>query len=178
MTLRRFSTFATAGLAALVGCSDPAPLPVDGALTIAIQPSGACQVVAPLFNIPSTSDDPMNPPVVLIQRGEDGFRVTDGEKGASVSCKISGKDQFDLNASISQGSFSSFFVTGTVTSSSGTVEIREIHPDSVSLSSTECTLTPKFLSGEAIHADFNCPMFNGSMFTCSATGTFVFENCR
>jgi hypothetical protein len=180
----RWSFLAVPLLAAL-GCSDPVPLPAQGAISMSIRKSAATcpdsgttySVGAP--NSPSTS----NP----------GDSLVDGSNGAHISCSVKGSGGGFAFSGTLQASTTVPVYPITVTFSNGVVDATGKGTAAVSVytptlstfyaSTDPCTIqvlgNPLQVKGGSIWASFSCPAITASLQGECAVGpsVIVLENC-
>lgn len=184
----RWSFLAVPLLAAL-GCSDPVPLPAQGAISLSIQKplsnvngsscpeSGATyQVGGP--GIPSTTST--------------GDSVIDGDNGAKISCSVKGSGPYTFSGSFHGTTPDGNHYPITVSFSSGTVDKDGVNGTvavsvftpvlAANFSSTDaCTVTVlnKQIKGGSIWAKFSCPSITNPPSGLCRVGdsVIVFENC-
>jgi hypothetical protein len=174
----RWSFLAVPVLAAF-GCSDPVPLPAQGAISLQVGgPSSTCPALAP------SETDP-------------GQSVVDGEGLTTVSCSVRGNGPYTFSGSLHataddamQDLITISFSNGVVNSdkTTGTVDMRVFTPqldNTFSNGSTPCAIQVlnQQVKGGSIWADFSCPSLTASLSGPCSSGvapsvsTFVFENC-
>lgn len=191
MWLKGFSMLVgAAGALCVIGCSDPVPPPPKGGMFISI--NAAPVAVTPAgrkCNIQFHDAAIGSPPP---SAAAPGGRVTDGEGGARVSCRVSKSgDVFKITASAAHKKIS-FSVNGEIApKGKGTASIIESDPVSLvalrNPTDTPCVLSvesePLEVAAGRIWAHFACPAFvdatqpDGPLFCEAESGWFVFENC-
>src|SRR4051812_18272959 len=131
-------SFLTVPLLAALGCSDPVPRPAQGNMTLSIgDPTGAkCPASAKTYQV----GNPTAPSITAVPN-EDGDRLIDGEKGASIKCSVTGSGPYNFSATIKALSSESDKVTLTVTNGI-------INADKATGSATVAVNTPQ-LSGNS-----------------------------
>ncbi|MEP7050917.1 MAG: hypothetical protein ABJB12_11205 [Pseudomonadota bacterium] len=191
----RWSFLAVPVLAAL-GCSDPVPLPAEGAVTLGLQgPMQVTQTSCPVGAGRSyqvgfrAKDGSVQAPTEILP----GKSVIDGENSTVVSCSVhkqsdgsyafSGSLQAPssehdpINVTISNGLISSDGVTGTGAVSVFTPQLA----GTFASGSTPCTfkVIKNQVKGGAIWASFSCPSIaQPPQNVCSIVSSIiVFGNC-
>ncbi|HEX3849352.1 MAG TPA: hypothetical protein VHW01_00210 [Polyangiaceae bacterium] len=198
----RWSFLAVPVLAAL-GCSDPVPLPAQGAISLQIGgPSSTCPEPGNVYPVGKLKNDPTDPTGMrkIAQAPSDsdpGQSVVDGESGTTVSCSVRGKGPFTFSGSLHATSNDEAKDPITVTFSNGvvnddkktgTVMIGVFTPQldgQFSSGSVPCTVNVinQQIKGGSIWADFSCPNLTSPPSGVCTSGvapsvsTFVFENC-
>ncbi|MES1173565.1 MAG: hypothetical protein ABUL62_04480 [Myxococcales bacterium] len=185
----RWSFLAVPLLAAL-GCSDPVPLPAQGAITLSVRlpantTSGTCPDSGTTYESGSPAPSTGNP----------GGSLVDGDKGARVSCSVKpsgGGFAFSGNFAANTTSGESFPITVTFSNGvidangNGTADIGVYTPklSQTYSSSVACTVnvlgSPKQVKGGSIWASFSCPSITNPPSGLCAVGSnsvVVFENC-
>ena len=188
----RWSFLAVPVLAAF-GCSDPVPLPAQGAVTLEISPgaAGTCPISAGMgYAIGAKKKTGVG-----VDAPNDvtfGTSVIDGDHGASVSCSVKGQADGTFKFSGSLHSFSGDGNLVTVTITNGTINADKTNgTGQVGVFTTQlvgtydsgampCTFTVLNgqVKGGAIWADFTCPSISETGRACSISkSTIVFGNC-
>jgi len=181
MTLRSIGLSAVALLAyGTIGCTDsPSPAAKGGSHFATT--SGGCNVISG-FPIPAEGQ-----PTSSTTLGE---RVEDGKDGAIVSCRVvSSGGGFAFNGSVQSGA-RAFSIIANVApdesgGQSGTGSVRHTDPNSPPLvsddSACDVTVLPnQDIAPGRVWGNFRCPAVSANNqpdVTCSAEGSFVFENC-
>jgi hypothetical protein len=187
-------SFLAMSLGAGLGCSDPVPLPAQGAVTLSIeQPVPSVnQMSCPVVQTYQVAA--LDPKTKLIQapsNSDPGQSVISGEGGASVTCSVKGgKTGFafsgSLHAATPQGDLISVaFTNGTIGSDlmTGSADVSVYTPQlSATFSSaTSCTITilEGQIKGGAMWASFDCPQIQSPPSGLCGIGssTIVFQNC-
>jgi hypothetical protein len=198
----RWSFLAVPVLAAL-GCSDPVPLPAQGAISLQVGgPSSTCPEPGNVYPVGRLTSDPSDPTgkrkIALAPSDSDpGQSVVDGESNTSITCSVRGSGPYTFSGSLRATSNDEGKDPITVTFSGGTVNADK-KTGSVSVSvftpqldgqfssgSTPCTVTVinGQIKGGSIWADFSCPTLTQPPSGVCSSGvapsesTFVFENC-
>jgi hypothetical protein len=183
--LARFTAPAVLAVS-LLGCSDPAPAPAQGAIVFTMSNSPTCTTAqGRVYSLPS-GPDAVN--AIRTSAGEDratgeSYRVVDGDPDIDVSCTVSKVDDttFRVEGSLRKAGSVRFSVRGTVNASGGDVTVSEWDNLNglVGPVTGECTLdlTDKYLSEGAIWASVTCPSLKENLNDCRGSGTFIFENC-
>ena len=165
---------ASGGTAGSGGSGLVAPA-AQGGLAINVSPvsGGNCAIA------PHDAQIGTNPP----SQNNPGDRVIDGQDGASVGCQVVYPTPGTVSGSLEHGSMS-FHVTGDVGATGGTAHISEYDPQNATTLQGDCTLSiipPQEIAAGRIWASFACEAFSDPAqptgTSCSASGTFVFENC-
>ena len=167
-------------LLAALGCSDPVPLPAQGAITLSIRKStSTCPDSGTTYQV----GDPLKP---------DSGTLVDGDKGAKISCSVKGGGgSFAFSGSIAATTTSGEPLPITVTLGEGTVDATGVGTANVGVytpkfvetytSNTACTV--KVLNSQvkpgSIWATFACPSITYPPdSSCEVgTSTIVLENC-
>ncbi len=202
----RCSVFAVPLLAAL-GCSDPVPLPAQGAITLSIQKAtittggATCPDPGTTYRFGAKQGSPPNETILSPVGNNHGQSVVNGDQGSTISCSVR-KDSagnFAFSGSI-QGTANSSealtvsFTNGVITGETGTVGItiftRKFSTSYSSPSAQPCTLQvvrggtngaePQVKPG-ALWATFSCPSITAppsGLCGVGATSAIVFENCE
>ncbi len=174
----------------LAACSDPVPLPAQGAFSMNIRApagpnAGLCKVQPHNANIGT-------PPLSATNSDVDRAVDKQGKPSADVSCTVKGKETFEVQGSLKVGSTSFFvrLVEPLPKQGSARAFISEFDATSqTSLASptgNECTVTampaPLEIASGRIWATFDCPLIRDdrsvSTTSCSGSGVFLFENCE
>ena len=188
----RFFALSAAGVALLggLGCSDPVPLPAQGAFSMNVRAptgpnAGGCKVQAHTANIGT-------PPLTSTNSDVDRAVDKQGKPSADVSCTVKGKSTFSVKGNVKKGvtSFNVTLIEDIGKGGSARATVSEFDATSaVTLSSpaeTPCTVS---LAGGnleiapgRIWATFDCPVIldprSPGTTTCTADGVFLFENCE
>ena len=184
-------SFLAVPLLAAMGCSDPVPLPAQGAISLSVQkpskptagttcplPGTTYQIGAP--NPPST----INP----------GDSVIDGDKGAEVNCSVHGSGPFTFSGTLhgSTNDVNKYPITVTFSDgnvgadkTTGTVSVSVFTPQlagTFSSAPSACTVNVigKQIKGGSIWATVSCAAVSASPAQECEIGTssvIVFENC-
>jgi hypothetical protein len=173
---------------ASIDCSDPVPLPAQGAITLSVTtpsqpvPAMMCPVPGKQYLVGSKGNAPTET--------DPGESLIDGD-GATVSCSVHGSGPYtfsgSLHASTTEGDpITVTFTGGTVDADkkTGSVSVNLYTPQlagNFDSGSTPCTVT--VINGQvkngSIWAQFSCPSVASppSNLCGIGTSTFVFENC-
>lgn len=185
----RWSFLAVPLLAAL-GCSDPVPLPAQGAVTLSVRlPTSTNAGTCPDSGTTYSVGGPVAPTTANW-----GDSLVDGDKGAHISCSVKASGggfaiSGTLSAYTTEGE--SYPITVTVANGvvdatgNGTANITVYTPKlSASYSSTTaCTLkalgNPPAVKGGSVWASFSCPSITSPPSGVCQVGpsVIVFENC-
>jgi len=175
-------------LLAALGCSDPVPLPNQGAIDLSLHTSAThvngqdCPVSGKTYDIGdalgTTTQD--RTPVTVIN----------GANGATVSCSVHGGGPFTFSGSIHGNTPDGSTVDLNLTNgqvgadkSTGTVDVSLYTQDTLArLSSTggSCTVTTVGMNikGGSIWAKVSCPAVSAPpSYQCGIDATVVFEDC-
>ena len=131
-------SFLTVPLLAALGCSDPVPRPPQANMTLSITDATGIKCPASAKTYQVGNPKPPVPP-------EDGDRLIDGEKGASIKCSVTGSGPYNFSATIKALSSESDKVTLTATNG-------VINADKETGSATIAVNTPQ-LSGNSFVSD-------------------------
>jgi|GEM_PF-930856 hypothetical protein len=198
----RWSFLAVPVLAAF-GCSDPVPLPAQGAISLQVGgPSSTCPEPGTVYQVGKLKTDPSDPTGKhkIAQAPSDldpGLSVVDGESGTNISCSVHGSGPFTFSGSLHATADDELKDPVTITFSNGvvnadkktgTVAVSIFTPQlesSFSSGSTPCTVDviQQQIKGGSIWADFSCPTLTSPPSSVCSSGvapsvsTFVFENC-
>ena len=183
----RWSILAVPVLAVL-SCSDPVPLPAQGAISVSVQkPSGGanCPETGFTYNVGAP-----NPPSI----SDPGNSVIDGESGAQISCSVhktsagytfsgsmhgtTNKDpRFPVTVTFNGGLVSADQTSGTATVTVFTPNLA----GTFTSASGGCALkiVNKQIKNGSIWATFSCNVSAPPMQACAlgSDSTIVFENC-
>jgi hypothetical protein len=188
----RWSFLAVPVLAAL-GCSDPVPLPAQGAISLQVGGPAPCPVPGQIYPVGRLVNKVAQAP----SDSDPGQSVVDGESGTSVSCSVHGGGPYTFSGSIHATSYDEAkdpitvsFTNGVVNAdkTTGTVTVSVFTPQLLAqFTSGAMPCTVKVINhqikGGSIWADFSCPTLSaGLQGTCSSgvapsVSTVVFENC-
>jgi len=178
----RWSILAVPVLAAL-GCSDPVPLPAQGAISLSIQNKEAsCPESGFTYEVGAPKPPSVSSP---------GDSVIDGESGAAISCSVRGKGTFTFSGSLHGVTLDSKHYPITVNFTNGTVDATGKGTASLSVytpvlagnfnSSEPCTVqvVGGQIKGGSMWATFTCPSITTAPSGKCQIGTsvIVFENC-
>lgn len=191
----RWSFLAVPILTAL-GCSDPVPLPAEGAVTLIIEgpldaTQGSCPVNAGKgYKVGATAKDGTVQAPTAISPGES---VIDGEGGTTVSCSVrkQGDGTYAFSGSLQASSSEHDPITVTITNGSigadlkmGTASVSVYTPQlagTFASGATPCTFNVinNQVKGGAIWATFSCPTIaQPPAQSCKVDpSTIVFGNC-
>ena len=190
----RWSLLAVPVLTAL-GCSDPVPLPSQGAVSLNIKSVAvnemSCPLTAKLYQVYDTGTAGFTAP----SSSNPGNSVVDGDSGASVSCSVQGSGPFTFSGSLTGNTSEHQKITVTLSNgtvdankSTGTVNVNVYTPDllaAFSNGSTPCTVTvnnKQLNAGKpgSIWLNFSCPTiaYPPSSLCGIDTSTIVFQNCN
>jgi hypothetical protein len=198
----RWSFLAVPVLTAL-GCSDPVPLPAQGAISLQVGgPTSTCPEPGNVYPVGKLVNDPSDPTgkrkkALAPSESDPGQSVVDGEGGTKISCSVRGKGPFTFSGSLQATSADEAKDLITITFSNGVVnEDKTTGTVSVQVfttqlagqfasGSTPCTVKVinQQIKGGSIWADFSCPSLTQppsgacSSGVAPSTSTFVFENC-
>jgi hypothetical protein len=198
----RWSFLAGPVLAAF-GCSDPVPLPAQGAISLQVGgPSSTCPEPGNIYPVGRLVNDPSDPTgkhkiAQAPSETDPGHSVVDSEGDTKVSCSVRGKGPFTFSGSIHATSndeakdpIAVTFQNGVVMPDmkTGTVDVSVFTPQLLAQyasGSTPCTLTVinQQIKGGSIWADFSCPSLTSPPSNACSSGvapsvsTVVFENC-
>jgi hypothetical protein len=185
----RWSFLAVPLLAAL-GCSDPVPLPAQGAITLSVRlPTSSVNGTCPDSGTTYYVGAPAAPTTA-----NPGNSLVDGDKGAHIGCSVKGSGggfafSGSLAANTTQGDpypVTVTFSNGVVDASgNGTANIGVYTPklSATYTSSAACTVkvlgSPLQVKGGSIWASFSCPSITNPPSGLCEVGSsvVVFENC-
>jgi hypothetical protein len=185
----RWSFLAVPLLAAL-GCSDPVPLPAQGAITLSVRlPTSTVNGTCPDSGTTYYVGAPNAPTT-----GSPGNSLVDGDKGAHIGCSVKASGggfafSGSLAASTTQGApfpITVTFSNGVVDASgNGTADIGVYTPklSATYTSTAACTVkvlgSPLQVKGGSIWASFSCPSITYPPMNLCEVGSsvVVFENC-
>ena len=194
----RWSFLAVPVLAAL-GCSDPVPLPNQGAISLQVG-GPSCPVPGTVYPVGKLKTDPSDPTGKrkIVQAPSDtdsGQSVVDGENNTKISCSVRGNGPFTFSGTLYATAYDEAMDPIKVTLSNGvvnadkvtgTVDVQVFTPQlaaTFSSGSMPCTLKVFFVKGGSIWGDFSCPSLTSPPSGVCTSGvapsksTFVFENC-
>ena len=185
----RWSFLAVPLLAAL-GCSDPVPLPAQGAITLSVRlPTSSVKGTCPDSGTTYSAGSPIAPTI-----SSPGNSLVDGDKGAHVSCSVRASGggfafsgSFAPSSTMSEGYPITVTFNGGVVDASGngTVNIGVYTPklSATYTSNPACTVkvlgSPLQVKGGSIWASFSCPSITNPPSGLCEVGSsvIVFENC-
>ena len=193
----RWSFLAVPVLAAF-GCSDPVPLPAQGAVTLGLQtPQAATQTLCPVGGKSYQVGAKKKVGTVITVQAPNqitpGVSVIDGDSGTSVNCSVrkqadgSFKFSGSLSASTSENDPINVTISNGVINAdkvNGTGEVSVFTPQlsgTLDSGATPCTFTVinSQVKGGSIWTNFECPSITAAPAReCSVVAsTIVFENC-
>lgn len=179
-----------------LACSDPPSPPPQAAVAITINTAtmGACRIAGGEITTPPDTSGmvgqvsaSLNCNLQTPGCAPDKYVAVQGDPSTTVTCSVSPNGtSFDVSVNVISGNRMSFSASGTVTSVGGTLDVTEFdHSTQTTLEDTACgiQITTNFgtVKKGAIWARFTCGNFVDTSaaggLICSATGTFIFENC-
>ena len=187
----RWSFLAVPVLAAL-GCSDPVPLPAQGAISLSVtKPSGSDLMTGTDCPVPGITYSVGTKKSTVPTMSNPGESVIDGEGGAEVSCSVKGKGTFTFSGSLkaatidtkdpitvtfTNGQIGADF-TGTATVSVFTPQLAGTYTSAAG--GCKVKVINSQVKGGSIWASFTCPGITvpPSQQCSVGTSVFVFENC-
>jgi hypothetical protein len=185
----RWSFLAVPLLAAL-GCSDPVPLPAQGAITLSVRlPTSSVNGTCPDSGTTYLVGAPVVPTT-----STPGNSLVDGDKGAHISCSVKGSGGgFAFSGSLAANTTQGTPYPITVTFSNGVVDANGVGTANIGVytpplsatytSSAPCTVkvlgSPLQVKGGSIWASFSCPSITYPPSGLCEVGSsvIVFENC-
>ena len=185
----RWSYLAVPLLAAL-GCSDPVPLPAQGAITLSVRlPTSTVNGTCPDSGTTYLVGAPAAPTT-----GNPGNSLVDGDKGAHISCSVKASGGgFAFSGSLAASTTQGDAYPITVTFSNGVVDANGVGTASIGVytpklsatysSTAACTIkvlgSPLQVKGGSIWASFSCPSiaYPPSNLCEVGSSVVVFENC-
>ena len=186
----RWSLLAVPAIAAM-GCSDPVPLPAQGAISLSIQkPSKAstgttCPVPGRTYEVSGKAVPNTNRP---------GSSLIDGESGASISCSVHGSGPYTFSGSfhgatndVNKYPITVTFSDGTVAADklTGTATVNVFAPElagTFASKTSACTVSVigQQIKGGSIWASFSCNAISAppqQECEVGSSSVIVFENC-
>lgn len=177
-----------------LGCSDPVPLPAQGAINTTVSSVSppvagkACSAGASFtFEVPEVRTDH---PTEVLTGTYYKHKVIDGDNRASVKCAVRGSSTFTFSGNLLLNGEGMEVTSGTVDASlkgTATITVKNSQHLSSSLISpaSSCAISvvttekgPQVKAG-SIWAHFSCPSVEAPPSdSCAAEGYFVFENCE